>query len=162
MKRWKYYVWGFPGIGKSSAATELRVVDADCERFKFVIPEGVPLHSREIMEHARRDPSYPQNYWSYIRSVDADMVLFNCHISLLGAVDRDRLLLVYPAPELKEEYLRRYARRGDNESYIHYMETAFDEIVAAVRNSPYRKYEITDPNIYLDRPENQAAGLPLG
>jgi len=29
------------------------------------------------------------------------------------------------------------------------METAFDEIVAAVRRSPYRKYEVTEPNIYL-------------
>ncbi len=113
MKRRKYYVWGFPGIGKSSADTELRVVDADCERFKFQISEDVPLHSREIMEQARRDPSYPDNYWKYVHSVDADMVLLNCHISLLGAVDRDRLLMVYPSPDLKEEYLRRYAQRGD-------------------------------------------------
>jgi len=80
---------------------------------------------------------------------DADIVLLSCHISLLGAVDRDRLLLVYPAPELKGEYLWRHAQRGDNESYIHYMETAFDEIVEAVKHSPYRKYEVTDPHIYL-------------
>ncbi len=149
MKRRKYYVWGFPGIGKSSTDTELRVVDADCERFKFQVSEDVPLHSRVIMEQARRDPSYPDNYWKYVHSVDADMVLLNCHISLLGAVDRDRLLLVYPSPEMKEEYLQRYARRGDSPGYIHYMETAFDEIVAAAMDSPYRKYEITDPNIYL-------------
>jgi len=149
VKRRNCYVWGFPGIGKSSADSELRIADADCERFKFQIPEDVPLHSREIIEHARRDPAYPENYWNYVRSVDADIVLLNCHIGLLGAVDQDRLLLVYPAPELKGEYLRRYAQRGDSPGYIHYMETAFDEIVAAVKHSPYRKYEITDPNIYL-------------
>jgi len=147
--RQKYYVWGFPGIGKSSVNSDLRIEDADCERFKFLVPKDAPLHSREIMEHAQRDPSYPENYWNYVRSVDADIVLLNCHISLLGAVDRDRLLLIYPAPELKGEFLRRYAQRGDNESYIHYMETAFEEIVAAARCSPYRKYEITNPHIYL-------------
>ena len=29
------------------------------------------------------------------------------------------------------------------------METAFEQIIAAARDSPYRKYEISDPNIYL-------------
>ncbi len=145
----KYYVWGFPGIGKSSANSELRIVDADCERFKYVISEDVVLHSQKAMGQMRRDPAYPDNYWNYVRCVDADIVLLNCHISLLRTLDRDRLLLVYPAPELKREYLRRYAQRGDNESYIHYMELAFDEIVATIKRSPYRKYEVTDPHIFL-------------
>jgi len=144
VKRRKYFVWGFPGIGKSSVNSDLHIVDADCERFKYLLLENAPLHSREAMEQARRNPVYPDNYWNYVRSVDADIVLLNCHISLLGAVDRDRLLLVYPSKDLKEEYLRRYAQRGDNESYVRYMETAFDEIVAAVKRSPYRKYEIAD------------------
>lgn len=147
--RQKYYVWGFPGIGKSSVNSNLRIADADCERFKYLVPEDAALHTQKAVEQARRDPSYPENYWDYVRTVDADIVLLNCHIGLLGEVDRDRLLLVYPAPELKGEYLRRYAQRGDNESYIRYMQTAFDEIVAAVRHSPYRKYQITDPQIYL-------------
>ncbi len=73
MKRRKYYVWGFPGIGKSSADTRPRIVDVDCERFKYLLPENVPLHSREAMEHARRDPAYPDNYWNYVRTVDADI-----------------------------------------------------------------------------------------
>lgn len=146
----KYYVWGFPGIGKSSVHAELRVVDADCERFKFVLPESAHgcLH-QEGLEGVQRNPSYPQNYLDYVCSVDADIVLLNCHISLLEALDRDRLLLVYPSPALKKEYLQRYVQRGDNDSYLCYMETAFDEIIAAARDSPYRKYEITAPHIYL-------------
>jgi len=35
--RQKYYVWGFPGIGKSSVNSNLRIADADCERFKFLV-----------------------------------------------------------------------------------------------------------------------------
>ncbi len=129
--------------------SNLHIADADCERFKYLVPDDVPLHSREAMEQARRDPAYPQNYWNYVCAVDADIVLLNCHISLLGAVDRDRLLLVYPSKDLKEEYLRRYAQRGDNESYVRYMQTAFDEIVAAVKRSPYRKYEVDAETILI-------------
>ena len=147
----KYYLWGFPGIGKSSISSKLRIIDADHVFFKFVIPEGASdgLHSQKNMGYAQRDPSYPNNYLDYIHSVDADMVLLNCHISLLGSLDREKLLLVYPSAALKDEYLQRYTLRGDNRTYIHYMETAFDEMIAAIKNSPYRKYEITDPNIYL-------------
>ncbi len=147
----KYYIWGFPGIGKSTVNSNFRIVDADCERFKYVLPADAPdsPHSLQNTAYTQRDPSFPKNYWDYVHSVDADAVLLNCHINLLGALDSERLLLVYPSAALKEEYLRRYALRGDNGTYLRYMEAAFDEMLAAVRASPYRKYEITDPNIYL-------------
>ena len=147
----KYYIWGFPGIGKSSVNSRFRIVDADCERFKFVLPEdlaGSP-HLQKGMAYTQRDPSYPNNYFDYIRSVDADIVLLNCHISLLEHLDGEDLLLVYPSAALKQEYLERYALRGDNQTYIHCMETAFDEMVAAVQNSPHRKYQINSPCVYL-------------
>lgn len=147
----KYFIWGFPGIGKSAVNSKFRIVDADCERFKYVLPADAPdsPHSPQNTAYTQRDPSFPKNYWDYVHSVDADAILLNCHITLLDVLDRERLLLVYPSAELKEEYLRRYALRGDNKTYIRYMETAFDKIVVAVHNSPYRKYEVTDPNIYL-------------
>ncbi len=147
----KHYVWGFPGIGKSSVSSELRIADADCEPFKFIVSKAVfdNPHLQENADCTQRNPAYPGNYWDYVRSVDADIVLLNCHISLLEGLDKENLILLYPSADLKEEYLRRYTLRGDNGTYIHYMETAFDEIVSAVRNSPYRKYEISDPHIYL-------------
>lgn len=147
----KYYIWGFPGIGKSSVNSNLRVADADCERFKFILPEDIASspHLRKSMAYTQRDPSYPNNYFDYIRSVDADMVLLNCHISLLEHLAGEDLLLVYPSAALKQEYLKRYALRGDNQTYIHCMETAFDEMVAAVQNSSYRKYEVNVPCVYL-------------
>lgn len=147
----KYYIWGFPGIGKSSVNSRFRIIDADCERFKFVLPEDIAgsPHLRKSMAYTQRDPSYPNNYFDYIRSIDADMVLLNCHISLLEHLDGEDLLLVYPSAALKQEYLKRYALRGDNQTYIHCMETAFDEMVTAVQNSPYRKYQINSPCVYL-------------
>lgn len=147
----KYYIWGFPGIGKSSVNSKSRTVDADCEQFKYMIPEDIAdnPHSQKSMVFTQRDPSYPDNYFDYVRSVDADMVLLNCHISLLEKLDGENLLLVYPSAALKQEYLERYALRGDNQTYLHCMETAFDEMIAAAQNSSYRKYEIKDRCVYL-------------
>lgn len=147
----KYFIWGFPGIGKSTVNSPLRIVDADCKRFKFITPEDTSgtLHSQQNTAFTQRNLVYPNNYWEYIYSVEADVVFLNCHINLLENLDKEKLLLVYPSATLKEEYLRRYALRGDNSTYIHYMETAFDEIIATIQNSPYRKFEISGPNIYL-------------
>ena len=85
----KYYILGFPGIGKSSVNFKPRIIDADCERFKFVIPKDIPSdpHSQKNTAYTQRNPSYPNNYLDYIYSVDADMVLLNCHISLLKTLD---------------------------------------------------------------------------
>lgn len=58
------------------------------------------------MAYTQRDQAYPNNYFDYIHSVDADMVLLNCHISLLEKLDGEDLLLVYPSAALKQEYLK--------------------------------------------------------
>ena len=71
----KYYIWGFPGIGKSSVSSDHRIADADCERFKFLLPENIDPHLQKNMAYTQRDPAYPNNYFDYIHSVDADMVL---------------------------------------------------------------------------------------
>lgn len=82
----KYFIWGFPGVGKSVANSKFRIVDADCERFKYVLPPDVPdsPHSPQNTAYTQRDPSFPNNYWDFVHSVDADAVLLNCHINLLN------------------------------------------------------------------------------
>lgn len=59
----KYYIWGFPGIGKSKPVnSRLRIVDADCERFKFSIPEDIfnGLHSNKNITWTQRNLAYCQ------------------------------------------------------------------------------------------------------
>ena len=147
----KVYIWAFPGIGKSAAADNKRVVDADCERFKYVFPDSVPdnLHRRGEWGPIGRDQSYPENYFKYVDSVNAEVVLINCHISLLDHFDKERLILVYPSEHLKDEYLQRYAKRGDNDSFLEYMRDTFEDMVSAIRSYPCRTIELTKPNVYL-------------
>lgn len=146
----KLYVWGFPGIGKSSVSNP-RIIDADCERFKYRFMSGEPdtLHQQTEWHNAVPDLKYPQNYLDHIRAVDADIVLVNCHISLLAELCTEEILMVYPAPSLKEEYLSRFVGRGDNDSFLVYMEESFEDILHAAKCSPYRKLVIRDSHVYL-------------
>jgi len=145
------YIWAFPGMGKSSIRSDLNVVDADCERFKYIFPDGAPsdLHKAEGWSGVLRNDSYPDNYLNFIKSVDADVVLLNCHISLLEHLDREKVLLIYPSLSLRKEYLARYAQRGDSESYIQHMGDSYSDMIRTLQTSPFRKYEVTMPHIFL-------------
>ena len=145
------YIWAFPGMGKSSIRSDLNVVDADCERFKYIFPDGAPsdLHKAEGWSGVLRNDSYPDNYLNFIKSVDADVVLLNCHISLLEHLDREKVLLIYPSLSLRKEYLARYVQRGDSESYIQHMGDSYSDMIRTLQTSPFRKYEVTMPHIFL-------------
>ncbi len=80
----KVYIWGFPGIGKSTVRSPHRIVDADCKLFQYHLPEHMKtrLHRAEGWTGIEQQTAYPQNYFDYIQKVDADVVLPNCHPSL--------------------------------------------------------------------------------
>lgn len=146
----KKYIWGFPGMGKSYINNE-KIVDVDCEQFKYIFPNGVPdnLHRSGEWEGVLRNPEYPENYFKYIESLGADIVLLNCHISLLERLDKERVLLVYPCGELFTEYRKRYKDRGDNESFISYMTAEFEGMIQHIDSLNYKKYKVFSENTYL-------------
>ncbi len=146
----KRYIWGFPGVGKSSLnITDFRVVDADSNRFEFRDTVDEELHGTHNGRHFVRDKNYPENYFDYIQSVDADVVLINCHLSLLDDFDKESLLVVYPSTSLLLEYRERWESRGDNASFISYMENEFEGIVDFIDSSDFKKFKVAEPNIYL-------------
>jgi len=93
--------------------------------------------------------SYPQNYLEYVSNVDAEIVLLNCHISLLKYFDQEQVLVVYPSENLKAEYMIRYQSRGDHPSFIQHMEESFEDMIAAIRRAPFLKYEVHAAHVNL-------------
>lgn len=145
----KRYLWGFPGIGKSSLDVPgLRIVDADSRLFEFKDVSDADLHG-DANRSFERDDSYPQNYLDYIQSVDADIVLINCHPSLLDAIDKEDVLLVYPSQWLLTEYFHRYVSRGDNDGFVSYMVAEAAGMIQYLNAMDYEKYQVFTFDIYL-------------
>ena len=145
----KRYIWGFPGIGKSSLKLdELKIVDADCRLFEFKNVTSGDLHG-DPSYSVERDETYPENYLDYIKSVDADVVLINCHIGLLDHLDKDAVLIVYPSKELIDEYLMRYSTRGDHDSFVSYMSSEAPEMIDYIESTDHDKYKVQASNTYL-------------
>lgn len=145
----KKYIWGFPGLGKSSLKLPgVNVVDADCQLFEFKNVAKEDLHT-DRPHFYERDEAYPRNYLDFIQSVDADIVLLNCHIGLLESLNKENLLLIYPSEQLLPEYVQRYIERGDNPSFVSYMEAEAPGMINYIESTDYDKYKVQTSNTYL-------------
>lgn len=146
----KKIVWAFSGAGKTYAAEATKngksIVDADCKLFQYKdVPRGT-LHQQNQVSR-ERDESYPDNYIKYVKEVDADIIMVNCHPSLLK--NFDDIVMVYPNTDLEREYLERYKERGDNASYIDYMQTEFKGMIDFLDTLDFPKVKIKEEKTYL-------------
>jgi len=126
-------VSGFPGIGKSvltKNGNDLRVLDSDSSNFSW-IEEGV------------RHPDFPNNYMKHIKENigKADYILVSSHDIVREALEANDInyTLVYPAVELKDEYIERYKARGNNEGFVKFIESNWEQFIAAIEKETFPK-----------------------
>lgn len=139
-------IWGFPGIGKSFASND-SILDVDCMLFEFTGVDDASLHGNKDNTFIDYNSEYPNNYINYVNNIKADIVLINCHLSLLSFFPN--VEIIYPAKELKEEYLLRYKNRGDHDSFIEYMSDNFTQMVDYIEKLPYKKYKLVNKDMHL-------------
>lgn len=146
----QYYIWSFPGTGKSTVPQSVPdVLDADSRLYQFIGATPRMLHDAAVQARTVPNPEYPDNYFNYIENAGSTYVLLNCHVSLLPRIPNENLLLIYPDISLKDPYLHRYWDRGDNVSFITYMNENFADMIHAIEAYPCRKLRITDEHTYL-------------
>lgn len=146
----QYYIWCFPGTGKSTVSQSVPdVLDADSRLYQFIGATPQMLHAAAVQARTVPNPEYPDNYFNYIENAGSTYVLLNCHVSLLPRIPSENLLLIYPDISLKGAYLQRYWDRGDNASFITYMNENFADMIHAIEAYPCRKLRITDEHTYL-------------
>lgn len=144
----KQIIWGFWGCGKSAVADGIRIVDADCELFKYTGVNAEDLHSSfHDAQQIHRNSDYPENYVAFVQQCDADIVLVNCEYPVLQRFDS--VCLYYPSLSRKEEFIHRYIQRGDNPSFVEFMEEEYEGILKSLSFTPYPRYIATQANTYL-------------
>jgi hypothetical protein len=133
---------GFPGIGKSYITknnTKFKIHDSDSSEFSWM-GKGV------------RHPDFPQNYMNHILSVmyDYDIIFVSSHKIVREALIENGFYfyLVYPCKELKQEYLRRYRQRGNEQDFIDMLNKNWDSFIDDIEGYiPYPE------SVYVDRVE---------
>lgn len=118
---------GFPGIGKTfyKGNSNLNILDSDSSKFSW-IKKGI------------RNPEFPNNYIEHIKDnmYKVDIVLVSSHKVVRDAlVDNNiRFLLVYPDISLKEEYIKRFKNRGNDDPFIKMFEDNWDKFINEMDN----------------------------
>ncbi len=113
-------VMGFPGVGKSYFCkhSTLNILDAESSEFD--------------------KKKFPQNYIEYIKSNlgKIAIILISSHDVVRNELVRQGIpfTLVYPNRPLKEEYQRRYRKRGDHKSFIQLFEDNWHKWITELQN----------------------------
>lgn len=131
----------FPATGKSYLAQRYgRYADSDSSQFSWSEP-GV------------RHPLWPSNYLGYIDTqIGAGRtVLCSTHQEVRDALVRARIpfLLIYPAVELRSEYLKRMRSRGSGQRLLDFIGDHWDELIESCHQQEGCEHVVLDQGEYL-------------
>lgn len=142
---------GFPGVGKSyfmSKAKEKGLVVLDSDSSKFSWKKDVNGNNTK-----EREPRFPQNYIEHIRDniFKADIILVSSHENVRQALRNNNInyYLVYPEINLKDEYIQRYKKRGNDESFIKFIDSSWDAFITAIEAETFPTLIPLKRNEYL-------------
>lgn len=129
----------FPGCGKSYAYNKLKlfsdsiVLDSDSSTF---------------------DKKYfPDNYINHIKeNINKVSIIFVSSHDVVrnSLVDNEiDFTLVYPDRTLKEEYIKRYKKRGNNENFVKLLEENWDIWLTQLENQKNCKHKVLQSGEYI-------------
>lgn len=135
-------ICGFSGIGKSklvelSKNTNIKLLDSDSSKFD------------------KKD--FPKNYIEYIKEQleKGNSILASSHKEVRDALIKEKIpfTLVYPKVSLKEEYLKRYEKRGSPASFIKLLDENFEKWIkecSDIDNNLVNKIELNKGEFLSD------------
>lgn len=122
---------GFPAVGKSYLYNNnkgLKVLDSDSRKFSWE-SEGV------------RHPDFPNNYIRHIkRNLGVvDVIFVSSHKVVREALEDNGIdyTIVYPNISLKGEYISRYINRGNDDSFIEFLNNNWEEFIKDIENERF-------------------------
>jgi len=146
MRKNTFVISAFPGCGKSycykNYQDKFTILDSDSSNFSWV-------KDSEGNNTKERDPNFPQNYIEHIKDNigKVDFIFVSSHAEVRKALIENniKVILVYPDKSLKNEFIKRYKERGNDESFIKFIDSNWDKFIDDIEND--NQYS----NITLDK-----------
>ena len=144
---YKYIICGFSGIGKSTAEQKHKgVIDFESSGYSHTFKVGHP---------DEKNKAFPRNYidavCDHMDNTSNTIYLLSCHEEVRNELKSRGIpyIIVMPHPHLKEEYIRRWLRRGSSIEFIEMMSCRWSEMIASCEKDDAPKIHL-DWNEYLD------------
>lgn len=137
-------ICGFSGIGKSTAEQKnRRILDFESSGYSNIFENGFRVS---------RNKDFPKNYINkleeLIKNDEADYYLLSCHQEVRDELKARGLkyIIILPYRECKNEYKKRWLKRGSDIDFITKMDKRWDEMIDSCAKDSAIK-------IYLDEHE---------
>lgn len=125
-------VSAFPGCGKSYAynhyGNKFSILDSDSSNFSWI-------KDAEGNNTEDRNPDFPKNYIEHIKNNigKVDIIFVSSHDIVRKELEKSKInyFLVYPvnSNEQKNEWLKRFRERGNNEKFIEFISNNWDNFI---------------------------------
>ena len=128
-------VSAFAGVGKTTLAQKYSsdVIDLESGNYRWLNSDGT-----EQSKGTQRvpNPRFPINYLEAIKAANQKykVVLISQHEVIRKCLDAVKLdyILAYPDMSMKEEFIERYRKRGNNENFIRLISTEWEKWIQAL------------------------------
>lgn len=146
-------VCGFSGVGKSTAESKSKyVIDYESSAFSHHWIPGRPIPTK--------NKEFPTNYIDAVldrySEHTGEVYLLSCHQEVRDELKRRGVdyIIVMPTIGQKNEYLKRWLKRGSTADFIVHMEKRWYEMIQSCEKDDA-------PKIYLDENEYISDVLPM-
>lgn len=131
-----YYSVGIPiPLGK-------KILDSDSSLFSWIYDENGNKTDK-------RNPDFPNNYIQHIKdNIDKqDIIFISSHKIVREALEKEgiKYYLIYPQKDMKDEFIKRFRERGNDEKFIKYQEEHWDEFIDDMNNETFPYKLILEP-----------------
>lgn len=130
----------FPGCGKTYFYENFKdkfkggILDSDSSEFSWI-------KDKDGNNTNVRNPDFPNNYIQHIKdnSGKVDIIFVSSHEVVRNTLRENNIkyILVYPDKSLKEEWIERFKNRGDNDKFINFISSNWDNFIDEMINEEY-------------------------
>lgn len=148
-----FVISAFPACGKSycfnNHQDKFSMLDSDSSEFSWV-------KDKNGNNTKERNPNFPNNYINHIKANigKADVIFVSSHKVVRDALAENgiKTVIVYPNKKLKEEWIRRFKERGNDEKFINFISNNWESFIDDIENENYGflKERLNNKESYLD------------
>ena len=126
----------FPACGKTYCYKNLQkdfdgIIDSDSSQFSWVVKNG----------EKQRNPDFPQNYIKHIKENigKVEIIFISSHDVVRQALKDNNIeyTLIYPAINQKEEWIKRFKDRGDDDKFINFISNNWSNFIIDMEKEKY-------------------------
>jgi hypothetical protein len=147
-----FVISAFPGCGKSYCYKNYQeyfsMLDSDSSQFSWIKDE-------KGNNTNERNPEFPENYIEHIKKNigKVDIIFVSSHTTVREALKKNgiKVILVYPSRGMKDEWIRRFRERGNDERFIDFISSNWDNFISDMKEeTEFLHYELSNEKAYIN------------